>query len=89
MKVALIVCLTAGQAASKLHPELLYHSLSRLTVFDENYKYGNLIQHLLLKVNSKILRGIFDACLFNYSLQNNFLCPTSCVPASYVSLLAR
>jgi hypothetical protein len=44
LKVAL-----AGLANSKLHPELLYHGLSRLTVFDENYKHANLIKHLLLK----------------------------------------
>jgi len=52
LKVALVKCRTAGLANSKLHPQLLYHSLSRLTLFDENYKYGNLIKHLLLKVNN-------------------------------------
>jgi len=49
LKAALVQCPTAGIANSKLHPELFYHGLSRLTVFDENYKYGNLIKHLLLK----------------------------------------
>jgi hypothetical protein len=52
LKVAPVKCPTEGLADSELHPELLYHSLSRLTVFDENYKYGNLMEHLLLKVNN-------------------------------------
>jgi hypothetical protein len=52
LKVALVKCPTAGLANSKLHPELLYHSLGWLTIFEENYKYGNLIKHLLLKVNN-------------------------------------
>jgi hypothetical protein len=52
LKVALVKCLTAGLAKNKLHPELLYHSLSRLTVFDANYIYGNFIKHLLLEVNN-------------------------------------
>jgi hypothetical protein len=51
-KVATAKCSTAGLADSELHPELLYHSPSRLTVFDDNYKCGNLMEHLLLKVNN-------------------------------------